>query len=240
MRLDYVFDDIYSNPSLVVFVLAIMSNIREEVDIEVEVEENRVEMDDNYVIMSFRDVFGRLTIVFMMIHVLLINVMTHMKIYFKVKQLSGWRKILLVMMHLLNFNVKRSVIQSEKLNAKHHILKNFNEQCQLGLMTFDCDMESVKSTKKLLIILFKIILINFSIGVTQMMLKMHLKVHQGIKKVMGLIMDQVDLNKSAQDDLSKKLDDNAGRLRDIEDEFEDMLFQSCGCDTDSDSDSNAR
>jgi hypothetical protein len=200
----------------------------DEVDIEEEVDANRVRMDYDYdyVIMSFRDVFGRLTIVFMMIHVLLSNLMTHMKLYFKVKQLSGWRKILLVMMYLLKFNVKRSVIQLEKLNAKQHILGNFNEQCQLGIMTFDRDLQSAKSTKKLLIILFKIILINFSIGVTQMLLMMHLKVHQGLKKVMGLIMDQVDLNKSVQDELMETFLANDYRLFDIRDEYEEMLFQS--------------
>jgi hypothetical protein len=200
----------------------------EEVDIEEEVDANRVEMnyDYDYVITSFRDVFGRLTIVFMMIHVLLSNLMTHMKLYFKVKQLSGWRKILLVMMHLLKFNVKRSVIQLEKLNAKQHILGNFNEQCQLGIMTFDRNLQSAKSTKKLLIILLKIILINFSIGVTQMLLMMHLKVHQGLKKVMGLIMDQVDLNKSVQDELMETFLANDYRLVDIRDEYEEMLFQS--------------
>jgi hypothetical protein len=180
--------------------------------------------EDENLIMSFRDLFQRLTTVFQMIYILLTILVTHMKIHFKVKQFAGWKKIMLLLTHLLKINTNRCVIQVDKLDAKRHFLLNFNEECERDILIFDPRFDSAI---KILVLLYKIIHMIFSIGVTQMLLMMHMKVHQGIMKVLRLIMDQVDLNKSVHDDLLETLVANGWFLRDIIEEYDmsdNLLF----------------
>lgn len=199
------------------------SYVEEEMDPIIEFEEDYegdCVWESDHPLISSSVTTGRLTFIFKMTYVLLLIIMIQMKMQLLIKQLSGMKKVLLVIMRLLKFNVQHCVDRLDKFEDKRISLMNLHDEFESSVWGFAPNSDNYRCTIEMLIQLSNILQLILSIAMTQFLLVTGLNIHLGMKKAMFGMMYLVDLNKRISDGYLETLNDKRRYLRELCDAYD--------------------